>query len=237
MTVTREDFDKDLMPPELVLKLIRDFSPENYEGKLSLVHDHFEKLKSSNLYHPSVLALKEEEQNALIYWDAGQFYKSVLHYESILNSSIVEHAPNSYSMAAFMTIRCYRLIKNYAASMQWSDHVLSRPEILSNFSKLDVLSEYVDLLNETSSEFNKNYVPIILEIITELGFSVEYKDNPVESILTIKELNRKWNLKIPTRRLPDAGRKENWEKYILECEVGWYKKYAKQRLDEIKNEW
>jgi hypothetical protein len=52
MTVTREDFDKDLMPPELVLKLIRDFSPENYEGKLSLVHDHFEKLKSSNLYHP-----------------------------------------------------------------------------------------------------------------------------------------------------------------------------------------
>jgi hypothetical protein len=53
----------------------------------------------------------------------------------------------------------------------------------------------------------------------------------------IKELNRKWNLKIPTRRLPDAGRKEDWEKYILECEVGWYKKYAKQRLDEIKNEW
>jgi hypothetical protein len=52
MTVTREDFDKDLMPPELVLKLIRDFSPENYEGKLSLVDDHFEKLKSSNLYHP-----------------------------------------------------------------------------------------------------------------------------------------------------------------------------------------
>jgi hypothetical protein len=31
MTVTREDFDMDLMPPELVLKLIRDFSPQNYE--------------------------------------------------------------------------------------------------------------------------------------------------------------------------------------------------------------
>jgi hypothetical protein len=236
MTVTREDFDMDLMPPELVLKLIRDFSPQNYEGKLSLVRDHFEKLKSSNLYHPSVLALKEEEQTAFIYWDAGQLDKSVFHYERILNSSIVEHAPNSYSMAAFMTIRCYRLIKNYAASMHWSEHVLSRPEILSNFSKLDVLSEYVDLLTETSSEFNKNHVPIILEIITELGFPVVYKDNPVESILTIKEMNRKWNLKIPTIRLTDEGKKENWESYILECEVGWYKKYAKQRLDEINNE-
>ena len=232
----KEDFEKDLMPPELVLKLTRDIPSNNYKEKLSLLHEHFEKLKASNLYHAEVLELKKDEQIAFIYWDASQFEESAFYYEKILNSLTPELAPNSYSMATFMVIRSYRLNRNYSASALWAEKILDKPELLSSFSKLDALSEYVDLINETLSEFNRNYVSIILQIITELGFPVEYKDNPVESIAKIKELNRKWNLKMPTRRLPDSERKKSWEEYINECEVGWYKNYAKERLDEMINE-
>ncbi|TND05111.1 MAG: hypothetical protein FD123_3731 [Bacteroidetes bacterium] len=233
-----QHLQKDFLPKELVLRLVRDIPRENYAEKISLLNKYINEVKDTT--DPDVLTVRANNEMGFIYWDAGQYEPAVRHYEKVLEVLAPPDYPFLYFHVSCMLIRCCRLIKQFELSMKWAENTLDKLDHTdSGFEKLNVLGEYADLLTGSGTPFNTKHLPVIDSIIRDLEFPETPADDPVQRINLLRALNKKWNRKLGSMHLADPEKKEELiaalKDYAASCEIGWYKKYAEKRLHEMVN--
>jgi hypothetical protein len=97
---------------------------------------------------------------------------------------------------------------------------------------------YADLVGRTNKPFGQKFIPLIYEVINELGFP-ETLNDPYKTIDSIQKTNTKWNKRLSeitlTEYKNDASKLKAFEEYRQQCPVGWYRNYAGEKIEQLKN--
>lgn len=235
-----EELQKDFLPKETVLKLALDVPRENYAKKLEILDHYINQVKNS--IDPDILLIKSNQEKGFIYWDAEKYDLAIGHYEKVLEILAPSDSPFSYYHVTCMLILCNRLIKQFGPAIRWAETALCNLNNTDSsfYDKLSILTAYTDLLNEAGMPFNEKYIPIIDSTIRELGFPPLPATEPIDRIKIISQEHKKWNQRLMKISLISRENKEELttalRDYIASCEIGWYKKYAAQKLQKIENE-
>ncbi|PIQ19789.1 MAG: hypothetical protein COW65_18735 [Cytophagales bacterium CG18_big_fil_WC_8_21_14_2_50_42_9] len=233
------ELQKDFLPKEIVLKLIRDVPKENYSEKLEILDNYINQVKDS--FDADILLIKSNQEKGFIYWDAGKFDLAIKHYENVLEILAPADSPFIYFHIACMLITCYRLIEQFGSSMEWAETALGNLNSTDSsfYNKLSILTAYTDLLNETGTPFREKYTAIIDDLVQELEFPPVPVVEPIQKIKIISQEHKKWNQQLMQVHLIGMENKEKLitalKVYVASCEIGWYKKYAEQTLIRIEN--
>jgi tetratricopeptide (TPR) repeat protein len=232
----KEQFNREFLPKEIVLKLLREIPPTNCEQKIKLIKNYTQTIKES--FDSDVFEVRFNNEIGLCYWEAKEYALAESHFRKV-NILKPQHYPFLYFLVVGLLIRCNRLISNYVESFYWVDIAVSNIIFAdSSFDKLNILKEYVDLLTDTKQAFNHNYNKIIIEIINDLGFP-EGLTNPIDTVNSMRNTNLTWNRKLSEIGLTDKKDINSliklYESYKEKCPVEWYKKYAEEAIIRIKN--
>ncbi|MCF0059093.1 hypothetical protein [Dyadobacter sp. CY356] len=233
-----EELQKSFLPKEIFLKLVRDIPRENYAEKLELLDDYINQVK--DFFDPDILFVRSNNEIGFIYWEAEKYDLAIIHYEKVLEILGPADYPFLYFNITYILIVCYRSLKQFSPSMQWADIAINNLTCTeSTFSdKLSTLSAYMDLLNDAGRPFNEKYTPIIDNVIQEMEFPPVSVVDPLERIKIISQEHKKWNQRLMKVSLMSTENKEEnitaLKDYIATCEIGWYKKYAARKLQEIE---
>lgn len=233
------ELKKDFLPKEIILKLMLDIPRENYSEKLEILDNYINQVKDS--FEQDILLIKSNNQKGFIYWEAEKYNLAIKHYEKVLEILGPSDYPFLYFHIAYMLITCYRLTKQFGPSMQWAETALNNLNCTdSSFGdKLGILTAYTELLEEAGRPFNEKYTEIIDNVIQELEFPPVSAVEPIKRIKKISQEHKKWNqqlMKVDLISRENKGELTTALKdYVASCEIGWYKKYAAQRLKRIEN--
>ena len=234
-----EELKKDFLPKEIVLKLMLDVPRENYAEKLEILDNYINQVKDS--FEPDILLIRSNNQIGFIYWEAEKYDLAIKHYEKVLEILSASDYPFLYFHIAYMLITCYRLTKQFGPSMQWAETALNNLNDTDSsfYGKLGILTAYIEVLHEADMPFNEKYAAIIDNVIVQMEFPPISTDEPIERIKIINQEHKKWNQRLMKA---DVIGKENkgelitaLKDYVASCDIGWYKKYAAQRLEKIEN--
>jgi tetratricopeptide (TPR) repeat protein len=233
-----KELQKDFLPKEIVLKLMLDIPRGNYAEKLALLDNYIDQVKDS--FEPDILLVKSNNEKGLIYWDAKKYDLAIRHYEKVLEILGPSDYPFLYFHITYLLITCYRLTKQFGPSMQWAETALNNLDCTnSSFDKLITLTAYADLLAEAGLPFNERNTALIDIVIQELEFPSIPVVEPIERIKIISQEHKRWNQQLSKLHLIPRENKAEiiaaLKDYVASCEIGWYKKYAAQRLKRIEN--
>lgn len=227
-----EQLRKDFFPKEIVLKLHKEIPSSNYLKKIEMVKAYANEVSQS--YDKDVLEIKLNNEIGFWYWDAEEYPFAIEHFEKAIDLLKPHDYPSLYFHIIGMLVRCNRLISNYGESMEWIKTAFRQIDHThSYFEKLNVLNEYVDLLDDSKRLFDLDYIPIIKTVIDELGFP-EKLGKPIETIQSMRNRNLYWNQKLMDVKLMNRGNKDRLIEeltYFMEsCEIDWYKRYVKDQI-------
>ncbi|UCS92155.1 tetratricopeptide repeat protein [Echinicola marina] len=232
----KEQFNREFLPREIVLKLVRDFGAEQFEQKINLIKDYTRTIKSS--FDSRVFKTRYNNEIGFIYWEAQQYESAIPFFRKAIENLNPEDAPFLYFHIIGLLIRCNRHINNYSASFTWVDRAINNLDAAeSSFQRLNILGEYTDLLNETNEKFD--YDPkMILQIIEDLGFPKQIY-NPKETIDSMRRTNKIWNRKLSEIELMGKTDKDSlisiYIQFKKDCPIKWYCGYADEKIKRIKN--
>jgi hypothetical protein len=124
-------------------------------------------------------------------------------------------------------------------SLQWAELAMNNLSQTNNsFDKLSSLVAYADLVGRTNRPFAQKFIPLINEVINELGFP-ETLNDPNKTIDSIQKTNTKWNKRLSeitlTKYKNEASEMKAFEEYRQQCPVGWYRNYAGEKIEQLKN--
>ena len=231
-----EQLKKDIFPSELTIKLYRDIPYSEVDSKIKLINEYIEEVRGS--FDDDVLKLKQHNQIAFCYWMAEQYPQAIKHFEMVVKNMELEDYPSMYFLALNLLIRGNRLLSHYKGAEKWVALAFDDTEIFHAFENLINLNDYADLISETGQGFNKNYIPLIQSIINELGFPEKLED-PVTTIWSMNKTQKFWARKLGEIDIKSVKSDLNviikeYENYIGACEIGWYRNYAKNAVEKMK---
>ncbi|MEB2775992.1 tetratricopeptide repeat protein [Algoriphagus sp. D3-2-R+10] len=234
--MNRELLNSNFFPKDLMLKLFSDISDSDVETKISLINDHIDEVGDS--YDEDVLKIQQHNLIAFCYWMAEQYPQAIKHYEKVMEILKPEDSPQIYFLALNLLIRGNRLLSHYEEAEKWITLAFDDTDILNAFENLINLNDYADLISETGQGFKKNYIPLIQSIINELGFPEKLED-PVTTIRSMNKTQKFWARKLGEIEIgsvrPDLSVTiKGYENYIESCEIDWYRNYAKNAVERIK---
>ncbi|MEP2348322.1 MAG: tetratricopeptide repeat protein [Algoriphagus sp.] len=233
--MNREQLQKDFFPAEIMLQLVKQEIP--LSDKIKLINSYLDKVRDS--YDAEVLKIKQHNQLAHIYWMSEHYEEAIAHFEIVVENMEAEDYPSLYSLALNLLIRCNRLLSNYQEAEKYATLAFASFDTFHPFKKLNILTDYADLIADSGKIFDENYISIIQATIDELGFP-EKLDDPIETIRSMSKRNQVWNRKlsdwtIKYRESDLDEKKRELVQYIDSCEIGWYKDYALNTLEILQN--
>lgn len=216
-----------------------DVPRENYAEKLEILDDYINHVKNS--FEPNILLVKSNQEKGFIYWEAEKYDSAIKHYEKVLEVLGPSDYPFLYFHIASVLITCYRLTKQFGPSMQWAETALNNLNYTDSsfYDKLGILTAYTELLHEADMPFNEKYTAIIDNVILQMEFPPVSADEPIERIKIINQEHKKWNQRL--MKVDVIGKENKGElitalkDYVASCDIGWYKKYAAQKLEKTEN--
>ena len=235
--MNREQLQKDFFPTELMLKLYRDIPESEYETKIKLVNDYIEEVRHS--YDEDVLKIKQQNQIAHIYWTSELYQQAINHFEIVVKSMEPEDYHSIYFLALNLLIRGNILLSNYKEAEKWAELAFENHHLADAISNLHILNDYCDVITKTETFLDKKHHPLIQSIIDEYGFP-EILGDPVETIRSMQKRYKFWARKMGELELASVSTDLNYtilayENYINSCEIEWFRKYALESIENIKN--
>lgn len=234
----REQFNREFLNRDMTLKLYRDIPQFDFSTKIGLIKSYTDQIKNS--YDSEVFEVRLNNEIGFVYWNAKEYALAIKHFEKVISILKPDDYPFLYFNVVCLLIRSNRLISNYGASLLWVEKAIDNISYSeSSFVKLDILNEYVDLILESNQSFNDDFTPIIQFIIDDLGFPEKLRD-PKETAKSMKKTNGLWNQKLSKVTLMDKNDKQarikEFEKYYEACEISWYKNYANDKINKLKED-
>lgn len=228
----KAQLQRDFLPKEIVLQLYRDIARDDYSTKISVVSNYANTL--TDTWDCTILNLRLNNEIAFFFWDAEEYPMAIQHYLKVVEVLKPEDYPSLYFFIIGQLIRCNRHILNFSESLKWADLAFSQiNHTHSSFEKLNILKEYVDLLEDSKEAFSIKYIPVITTVIEDLGFP-EVLEDPKVTVNSMKDRNKFWNRKMSKITLMDRNNPqaqiEALEEFQKTCEIGWYKNFAAEML-------
>ncbi|PZX53437.1 hypothetical protein LV84_03161 [Algoriphagus ratkowskyi] len=233
--MNREQLQKDIFPAELILKLFGNET--KLPDKITLINDYIEGVKGS--YDAEVLKIIQNNQIAHIYWEAGNYEHAIAHFEIVVENMEPEDKPSLYFLALNLLIRSNRMLSKIEKALTWSIQALNNSHIATENYRLINLKEYAELLTDTEENFDDKYLPVIKSIIDFYGIPIEVND-PIDTVKLIHQMHSYWAKKLTVLEAkirksdPDMMIRE-YEEYASSCEIEWYRNYAENSLERLKN--
>jgi tetratricopeptide (TPR) repeat protein len=233
----KDQYKKEFLPKEIVLKLRIDIPTSDYNKKIELIKSYSDTIKET--FDKKVFEVRLHNEIGFCYWEAGEFSLAILHFQKVIDKLKPQDYPSLYFLVIGLLIRCNRLISDFPESYHWIEIAFKNIFFAeSPFDRLNILHEYVDVLIAVNKPFNYDYNKIIEEVIADLGFPEQFTD-PVETIISMRNTNLTWNRKLSEITLMQREDKNSliraYENYMQNCPIGWYKNDAKDAIDIIKN--
>ncbi len=230
-----EQLQKDFFPAELTLKLFGNQT--QLLDKLTLINNYIEEVRAS--FDEHVLKIIQNNQIAHIYWMSNHYPEAITHFEIVVENMEAEDSPSKYLLAINLLIRGNRLLSNYKEAKKWIALAFGNSDIFHPFENLINLNDYADLVIDSGKAFDENHIPLIQSIIDKLGFPEKLED-PVKTIQSMTKRNKLWSRKLSewTIKYEESDldeRIKGIEQYIDSCEIEWYRDYAKNSLEKLKN--
>ncbi|TXE11027.1 hypothetical protein [Algoriphagus aquimarinus] len=235
--MNREQLNSNFFPTELMLKLYRDIPDSEYESKIKLLNDFIDEVRGS--YDEDVLKIKQHNQIAHIYWMSEQYPQATKHFEIVVEIMEPEDYPSLYFLAINLLIRGNRHLSNYEEAEKWVSIAFENTEIFNTANNLINLNDYADLITDSGQAFEKKYIRLIKLIIDELGFP-EVLEDPVETIRSMNKTHKFWARRLGEMELGSVRSDltvtiGEYEDYIKSCEIEWFRNYAKNAVEKMKN--
>ncbi|MDN3687423.1 hypothetical protein [Cyclobacterium jeungdonense] len=234
-----DQFTSDFLPKEIVLKLYRDVPIWDYQQQIDLVNSYAETVKET--MDPDVFDIKLHHQIGFCYWQADAHPQAIVHYKKVIEKLKPHHYPFLYFNVISLLIRCNRLIAEFSESFYWCGIAFKYLEATtSSFDKLNILTEYVDVLADANESFNKEYEPIIKYVIADLGFPETLTD-PLETVNAMRTTNHIWNRKLSDVELSQVHLEDTdqiiraFENFKQHCPIEWYRNYAENAINIRKH--
>ncbi|HBH22130.1 MAG TPA: hypothetical protein DDY13_01780 [Cytophagales bacterium] len=230
-------FKETFLPKELVLELSRDFPDKDIEAKIELIKSYAAKIGYK--FDADVFEILLNKELGICRWEAGQYSLAITHFEQVIHQLPPNANPTTYFLVIGLLIRCNTLIADYDKSLQWAELAMNNLSQTNNsFDKLSSLVAYADLVGRTNRPFAQKFIPLINEVINELGFP-ETLNDPNKTIDSIQKTNTKWNKRLSeitlTKYKNEASEMKAFEEYRQQCPVGWYRNYAGEKIEQLKN--
>ncbi|UZD22643.1 hypothetical protein [Algoriphagus halophytocola] len=231
-----EQLKKDIIPPELMLKLYGDIPDSEVEAKIELLDDFLEKVRDS--YDEDVFKVLRSNQLAVLLWMAKRYQEVITHAEEVVHLLAPEDYPTYYFLSADLLIKCNFILSKYEKAEKWARLALENHQHSSVISNLHILNNYADVRLATNKPLDKKYSPLIQSIIDEYGFPEKLND-PLETIKSMEARHKYWNRQLSeliliNRSDPPEYLKE-LENYKNSCEIEWYRNYAQKAINSLKN--
>jgi predicted nucleotide-binding protein (sugar kinase/HSP70/actin superfamily) len=235
--MNKEQLKPEFLPKEIALQLHGEMEASDYKSRIKLVNEYAESIRHS--FDNEVFEVKLNNELGFLYWQGNQFHSAIKHYEKVVNILQAKHYPWVYFQTIGMLCRCNRLIKEYQKSYHWIMLAFEQSDLFnSSFDGLLLLTEYKDLLSDSEMAFDGSYMKIITTIIEDLDFPEISLTNPILAIQKLQKMNLKWNRELSRITLMPRENKEaildEFEKYEKACEIGWYRSYAKESINQLK---
>ncbi len=225
---------RELLDKDVVIHYHMGFDRKDYKSRIDYITAEIEKVRvdfDHNLIEKNLASYKAHS-----YLDANKFELAIEFFQKQL--TFMEKSDPFYLFPIQMLIRCYGEIGDFEKGLSWFEKAVNRFDQASGFDKLSCLQEYVHLIKKTENDFQEGYAYLINEITEELGFPKTQGDS-ADRISELSRINIKWNRKtseIHLLKLEDTQKEISlWQNFIEECEVAWYKDYAKRCISGSKN--
>lgn len=233
-----DQLTSDFLPKELLFKLYRDIPFGDYRQQIELVHSYAKTLKAD--MDPEVFDIKLHHQIGSLYWEAGVYPDAIAHLIKVMKGLAPHHHPSLYFQVIGLLIRCNRQMQEFGRAFYWAEIALNKLEATkSSFEKLNILAEYVDVLSDANEPFNKEYEPVIQDVIVDLGFPERVADS-METVNTMRATNHIWNRKLSEVELSLADLEDTnqivraLDNFRQNCPIKWYRNYAENALNSRK---
>ncbi|MDN3204062.1 hypothetical protein [Algoriphagus sediminis] len=224
---------KEFLDKDVVIHYQMGFDLKDFKSRIAYITAEIEKVRPD--FDHEFVENRLAFYIAHSYLDADKFDLAIPYFAK--EHALRKETDPFYLFPIQMLIRCYGEIGDFEKGLHWFKMAIIHFDQASGFDKLTTLKEYVHLITKTGHHFDEQYIYLIEEITEELGFH-ETTGNSIERILDLWKVNLKWN-----RRMCDIHllkekdipiEIELWKNYIIECEVGWYRAYAKNYIADLK---
>ncbi|WP_297335931.1 hypothetical protein [Algoriphagus sp.] len=212
---------------EFMLTLYRELWEADTETKIQFTLDYIETVQEN--YPPNLVDYLTKGQLSSIYFD-HQDYEKALPFLKEINEQEAPEKTAGKHLYTLLLIRTYRFLKNYKKAFSvFKKAMEQQKQARKAFEILDLLEDYVNLCQDSGWSFDPIYQPNIHQVIQDLGFPPQDLP-PMESVRSLKELNKTWNFRLGTihlkKEISQEERNQLFQEYIQECPIQWYRDYA-----------